>query len=588
MADIEKLERALIKADAAGDAEAAKAFAGEIRRLRASVAQSQPQAQQEPSAIGEFAKDAAQQVGNFYGGVARGAGSIGATLLWPIDKATDLIMNDRGPTVEGLISGKQPKSRNEERREAMDWSLGDMGAENDSLLYQTGKIGGEIAGTAGVGPALAVGANTTRLGVAAPNLVKAVGTSGMTAGNLTGAKALGVRALGGGVTGGLAAGAIDPNNAPVGAAFGAALPPALKGVGAVGQYIGSKIAGPKVAPDVAAAVQQAQGAGYVIPPTQVKPSLMNRALEGYAGKLTTAQNASARNQEVTNELARKAIGAADLSPAGIQQVRNQANQAYDQLGQAGKFVVDNDFAQALDRAGSVSAAMRQNFPELVNSKVDDLITGLKSRSEFDAQPTIEAIKQFRADAATNKAALDPAQQAMGRAQNKIASALEDLIERNLQTTGNQQLLTGYRDARKVLAKTYEVEKALNPVTGTVDANKLAQALKKGKPLSGDLRTVAEFASRFPKATQTTERMGSLPGLSPLDFGTFGIASAATGNPLMMAGVAARPVARAAVLSSPVQNRLASQPSPNSLVRILQNEDAQQMLYRAAPAITSPR
>ena len=49
-----------------------------------------------------------------------------------------------------------------------------------------------------------------------------------------------------------------------------------------------------------AAIQAARSQGYVIPPTQANPTLGNRLLEGMAGKLTTAQNASAANQGVTN------------------------------------------------------------------------------------------------------------------------------------------------------------------------------------------------------------------------------------------------------------------------------------------------
>lgn len=43
------------------------------------------------------------------------------------------------------------------------------------------------------------------------------------------------------------------------------------------------------------AAREAQEAGYVIPPTQVKPSLLNRLIEGSAGKISTAQNASFKN-----------------------------------------------------------------------------------------------------------------------------------------------------------------------------------------------------------------------------------------------------------------------------------------------------
>ena len=430
-----------------------------------------------------------------------------------------------------------------------------------------------------------------RVGISAPavaNGASALATSGMRAGTAAGKTAMATRIGGGAVTGGVSAGLVDPDSAGIGAALGGALPPGLKIVGKVGSAIGAKLAGPGIAPEVLQSVQTARGAGYVIPPTQAKPTLINRALEGFAGKLTTAQNASARNQGVTNELARKAIGAADLSEAGIAQVRSQANQAYDALGSVGKFQADTGFSQALDNAASMSAAMRQNFPELANSKVDDLIASLKSRPEFDAQPTIEAIKQFRADAATNKAALDPAAKALGKAQGKIAGALEDMIERNLQASGNPELLAGYRAARQTLAKTYQVEKALNRTSGSVDANKLAQMMQKGKPMTGDLRTIADFAARFPKANQTVERMGSLPGISPLDFGALGTVSAISGNPLLMAGVVARPAARSLALSRPVQNGLARAAGPGALNRLMGNETLEQILYRSAPVSLLPR
>ena len=543
-------------------------------------------------------QDIKQNLGNIGAGLIRGAGSIGATLAWPVDAAMDAYYDDRGPDIKGLVTGQKKLSRNEQRRKDMDWALGDMGAETESIGYKGGKIAGEIAGTAGAGGALA---NVAR--VAAPTLaatatggkvLSAIASSGFRTGAPAATTAagrlidLGIRSTGGAIAGGAGMAMIDPKEAASGAVIGALAPPVVAGIGKVGKAIGSRIAGPAVAADVQAAVQSARAAGYVIPPTQARPTLVNRALEGFAGKLTTAQNASARNQPITNALAQKAIGAADLTEAGIAQVRANANAAYDALGQVGAFQADARFAQALDQAGATSAAMRANFPELVNSKVDDLISGLKSRPTFDAQPTIEAIKQFRADAATNKAALDPAAKAMGRAQNKIAGALEDLIERNLQANGNAGLLDSYRTARQTLAKTYDVEKALNRATGNVDGNKLAQMMQKGKPMTGDLRAIAEFAARFPKANQTVERMGSLPGISPLDFGALGTASAVTNNPLLMAGVVARPMARAAVLSGPVQNNLARAPTPSVVNQLLGNETMNQLAYRAAPAVGSSR
>ncbi len=163
--------------------------------------------------------------------------------------------------------------------------------------------------------------------------------------------------------------------------------------------------------------------------------------------------------------------------------------------------------------------------------------------------------------------------------------MEDLIERNLNQTGNAELLTNYRNARQILAKTYDVEKALNPATGNIDAGKLAASLKKGRPLTGELKQVAEFASRFPKATQTVEKMGSLPQLSPLDFGTAAIAGSAAG-PVGLAGLIARPAARSLTLSDLMQNRLANEASQSSLARLLENPELQQLIYRGAPVMAA--
>ena len=531
-------------------------------------------------------QDAIQMAKDAPAGLIRGAGSIGNTLI----SAAQLPGLAKLPGVLGVV----PKlanmlDRDTDRGAAMDAALRDMGADTDSWTFRGAKLGGEIAGTAGAGGVLGRGVLAAapvlaRIGVSAPavaNVASALTTSGMRAGTATGVGGMALRSLTGAAAGGAGTALIAPEHAGTGALVGGALPPVIAGMGRVGRAIGSKLAGPAATPEMQAAVQAARDAGYVMPPTQAKPTLGNRLAEGFAGKLTTAQNASARNQPVTNELARKAIGAADLSEAGIAQVRQQANKAYDELGQFGSFRADQKFQKALDAAGASTKEMRENFPGLVNSQIDNVVASLRTRGEFSAQSTIEAMKQFRANAAANKASLDPAAKAMGKAETKIAAALEDMVDRNLQEAGQPALLDAFRSARQTLAKTHDVEKALNKVTGNVDGNKLAAMLQKGKPITGELRTIAEFAARFPKANQTVERMGSLPGWSPLDFAALGSMSAATANPAMMAGVIARPAARSFVLSNPVQNRLATGSGPS-----LMRPGANQLLHRTVPPLLS--
>jgi hypothetical protein len=523
----------------------------------------------EAKALGASRK---QTTANMVGGAIRGAGSIGATILAPIDATLDY-MNGKGFGLES----------NRERRKAMDEGLTSLiGSDPSSGWYQGAKTGTEIAGTMGIGGAAAnVLARIPGLAAAAPNAIQAVRTAGMSAGNATGKTAMALRTAGGAINGGLAAGAVNPEDAGAGAIIGGALPGVAKVAGMAGQKVGQVIAGPAQSADMQQAIKAARSNGYVIPPSQANPSLFNRTLEGFSGKLTTAQNASARNQEVTGRLAAEALGLpgdTKLTLGVLNNVRSTAGQAYDNIGGAGVITPGQGYTSALDSIAAPFLKASQGFPNAKASPVIDLVESLRSPS-FDAASAVEKIKQLRtaADDGFRTGNTD-----IARASKAAAAALEDAIEGHLQGTGASQLLQEFRDARQLIAKTYSVQKALNTTTGAVDARKLAADLKKGKPMTGGLKDAAEFAARFPKAAQTVEGMGSLPQTSPLDWVPAGALSMATSNPLMMAGVAARPAARAAVLSPMVQNRLIQNGAPNALQAALAGSDLAQLGYRVAP------
>ena len=143
---------------------------------------------------------------NVVGGGVRGAGSIGATLIRPFESAEE----------------------NQQRREAMTSALQQLGAKPESFGFQTGKLGGEIAGTAGLGGGIAnalravPGATTV-----APNFINALRTGGFGAGKIAPSVAAGATV--GGVTSGL----INPEEAGTGVLVGGGLPLVGKGVPSV-------------------------------------------------------------------------------------------------------------------------------------------------------------------------------------------------------------------------------------------------------------------------------------------------------------------------------------------------------------------
>lgn len=532
-----------------------------------------------PKAEPTMAQSVKQGVGNVAAGLVRGAGSIGATLLAPVDMVSDAL-DGKGLSLES----------NRQRRKDMDASLQDMGAEPDSLLYQAGKLTGEIAGTAGAGTVVAAPLKAAGI---APRLTQAISTAGMRTGGapvttLAGrAGDLGVRAAGGAVNGAVSAGLVNPEDAATGAVVGGALPGAMVVARKGGQVIGNALSGPAVPQATRDGVIAARQAGYVIPPTQAQPTLRNRLIEGFAGKLTTAQNASVKNQPVTNRLAQEAIGATELSAVGLADVRKRANAVYTELGNVGQLQTDAAFRDALKQAGTRDAKFAADFPELVNKDIDGLLANFEGKQSFDSQSAIEAIKRLREGQRAGMNAFDDAEKkAYAKAQGHIANALEGVVERNLAKSGNTQLLESFKDARQTLAKTYDVEKALNAETGNVDARKLSAALKKGRPLTGGLKEAASFASNFKDAAKPIESMGSLPQTSPLDW--FGSASIAGSmhNPLMLAGVAARPAVRSLALSPFVQNGLGAPATQNRLAALAANSRVPQLAYRAAPAIST--
>ena len=379
----------------------------------------------------------------------------------------------------------------------------------------------------------------------------------------------------------------DENNreqaALYGAATGGLTPTIEKGVKAVSNFF----RGTTPSQGTMQAAAQGQEAGYVIPPTQVNPSLLNRAIEGSAGKISTAQNASFRNQQVTNQLATKSLGLPEdtvITPEVLNNLRTTAGKAYENLGVTGTIKTSPKFNKALDEISVYKDAKQaeKDFPTGKANPIVEVVDSLRSPA-FDVRSAMSKINVLRNDA---DLAFRAGDKGLYKANKEAGKILENTIENYLANTKQTDLLNEFRNARQLIAKTYSVENALNQATGSVDAKKLAAQLAKGKPLSGELKQSAEFAQAFPTAVQTTERMGSIPQTSPLDLyaslglGTAGLygGDAQTGA-LGFASGAIRPALRAAALSSPVQSRLINQqiqnvsPETRNLARMLMLQGA---------------
>lgn len=453
----------------------------------------------------------------------------------------------RQTSVTDLILNRKPLSRVDEMRQQVAEAR-----RRDAPLMDTGAgmAGNVVGNVAAVAPTAVIpGANT-----------------------YAGATAIGALT-------GLAQPSASTNETLLNAGLGGAGGAAGKGIAdAAGKFVANRTAAAAAAQaqnaQKVAAAQAAAKAGYVIPPEDLGGGAITKAVSGLSGKIKTAQEASARNQPITNALVKRELGLAADAPVDIgvlNGIRQQAGQAYEAVANTGTIAPKQTYADALDKIVAPFKKAAQGFPGAKPNPIIAEIDSLRS-PQFDAASAVAKIKELRSSADT---AYAQGNKELGKALKDGAQALEGAIDDHLTTIGAPaDLLDNFRSARQLIAKTYTAQKALNPQTGDFNAQVLAKELGKGRPLSGNIKTAAEAASSFPKATQALKETPK--SLSPLDFAAAGGMLAGTGgNPLAAAGLLARPGLRSALLSGPVQrNALANAgkvAGPNALARLLQNE-----------------
>jgi hypothetical protein len=341
------------------------------------------------------------------------------------------------------------------------------------------------------------------------------------------------------------------------------------------------------------AATAAREAGFVLPPSQVNPSLANRLLEGAGGKAQLAQELSAKNQRLMQEKIRGDLGIeaeAPLAPETFDAARRRASGAYGELAQAAQgaprsellnergiafapnerpvvrpgLSVTDDFRTPIAARRDAILAKLTDAPETFASLKPSvkLLDEALAKNEIDPKLAIDRIRQLRADAKADFASPNPAKVETAHTRLSLANDLEGLIEQNLTEKGDVTALARFREARKDIAKSYTAEKATLP-SGEVRAGLLANELKRGIPLEGGMAEIANLGAHFPKAAQIPSRTGGTTAISPLD-----VSAAVLGHSLGGGGgswlstlaAALRAPARAALKNELYQKLLVNPPT----------------------------
>lgn len=433
------------------------------------------------SAPTSLAQDLKQGAGNLVAGAVRGAGSIGATLLAPIDIAKDAL-DGKGLSLES----------NRKRRADMDAALQTMGAEPDSLMYQGGKLAGEIAGTAGAGGAVAnwLVRVAPRLATAAPALVDAVRTGGMSANGAKGVSGLAARTAGGAITGATSAGMVDPETAGAGAVIGGVLPGVAQAVGKGARAVGRAISGGPVSPEVAALAERANQLGIDIPADRIVNSKPMNAIAATLNYVPFSGRA-ATEDAMFNQLNTALSRTFGQDSANVTQALRKANtdlgSKFDTVLQANTVKITPQFKTALaDAENQATNELGQEGASIIHKQIADILTKGAS-GEIDGQAAYNI-----------KKTLDR----IGNRNTPEAFYARDL-KKSLMDALNDSLgpkeAAAFKNVRQQYGNMLNLEKiAQNGAEGDISVARLANMKNINSP---DLQEMADIAAQFLKSRE---------------------------------------------------------------------------------------
>lgn len=302
-------------------------------------------------------------------------------------------------------------------------------------------------------------------------------------------------------------------------------------------------------------VAEAFESGFQLTPTQAGRGEVMKMLEGLSGTAKFEKLMSQRNVEIKNSLAAKDLGLppkTKLSDDLIDSIIAEKGASYEAVKSSAKLIKpDKKFSQDVQKLRGDFTKAAEEYPDLLkNDPVETLIASIDKPASPRAM--VELTKKLRKDASTNlKSFDDPQKRELGIAQRNAATLIEDMIERALLTVGKGNLVKDWRSARTDIAKAYDIKSALNDATGEVSAMRLKKLSERGKPLSGGLEKIANFAKAFEGSARDVSHMRDMTQFSYGDLlasGLAGLGPGSTMRALAAAGGAlvARPLLRRAL------------------------------------------
>lgn len=264
------------------------------------------------------------------------------------------------------------------------------------------------------------------------------------------------------------------------------------------------------------AANAAKRLGVAINPAVSNPNKTNRFVATVAGVENLEKKLSQNNSPQWTREAKKDMG---LSPNTTlnQQAFDQArldpliSKPYDTVRNLGLVKADEDIATKInalkDEALIVSEKSHAKVSKLVDENLEKLNAGISGQELLKKiQILRQSAQRIYKSEEKGITAPSPESIAIADASMGLANQLEDAA--SLYLTGSEA--RSFQNARTLLAKTYDYERATDLRTGLLDPVKFAK-ITEGKPLTGTSSDIATVAANFPTIAQTSPgEMARLP------------------------------------------------------------------------------
>jgi hypothetical protein len=301
--------------------------------------------------------------------------------------------------------------------------------------------------------------------------------------------------------------------------LGAALRPAARAARAAAAVEGA--AAP--AAPISETTTQAIDRGWNLRPSDVEKA--NPAAKGKVPGTTrqTLQNqgklhsdAVLENQAKATDIGGREIGvekATEILPKHLDELRIPHNKNYETAGKAAGNFADKSLE------GDLESVWKAVSPEDNQQLAVMKIAKVYNPEGLSGPSLVKSIQKLRIDAAKGMNSTGTRDQIIGAAKKVIANKLEDALARRLDTMGDKQVVTAFRDSRQALAKIHNVEDSLTG--GQIDPQKVLKLREAGAPLTEGLNEIADMAEKFPDVVRSAHGTSTGGGLPHTKTGVIG-------------------------------------------------------------------